>query len=85
MSSPGLKMNISIRKPRTGDKKMISQRDLKFLKTIVTKNPSLMAADIKREYPTVFSNLTDRYIQKCLRDDLKTLSKRATKKPLLTK
>lgn len=84
-SGPGLKVNIPVRKPRTGDKKMISQRDLKFLKTIVIKNPTFTAADIKREYPMVFGNLTDRYIQKRLKEDLKMPSRRAAKKPLLTK
>jgi hypothetical protein len=71
MSGPGLKVNFPIRKPRTDNKKMISQRDFKYLKTIVTKNPTFIAADIKREYPMVFNNLKDRYIQKRLKDNLK--------------
>jgi hypothetical protein len=54
MSGPGLKVNFPIRKPRTDNKKMISERDLKYLKTIVTKNPTFMTKDIKREYPMVF-------------------------------
>ncbi len=54
---------------------MISQRDLKFLKTIVTKNPTFTAADIKIEYPVVFGNLTDKYIQKRLKEDLKMPSR----------
>jgi hypothetical protein len=84
-SGPSLKVNIPFRKPRTGDKNMISQRDLKFLNTIVTKNPTFTAEDIKRKYPTVFGNLTGRYIQKHIMDDLKMPSRRAAKKPLLTK
>ncbi len=48
MSSPGLKVNIPVRKPRTGNKKMTSQGDLKYLKTIVTKNPTFTTTDIKR-------------------------------------
>ncbi len=64
---------------------MTSQRDLKYLKTIVTKNPTLTTTDIKREYLMVFGNLTDRYIQKRLKDDLKMPSRRAAKEPLLMK
>jgi hypothetical protein len=41
--------------------------------------------NIKREYPMVFGNISDRYIQKRLKEDLKMLSRRAAKKPLLTK
>jgi hypothetical protein len=85
MSSPGLKVNIPVRKPRIGDKKMTSQRDLKYLKTIVTKNPTFTTMDIKREYLMVFGNLTDRYIQKRLKDDLKMSSRRAAKELVLTK
>ena len=55
-----------------------------MLKRIIVQNPSFKAADIKRNHPSVFRNLSDRYLHNCLSKRLRMPCRRSTKKPLLT-
>ncbi len=66
-----LNVDIPNKKKRIGGPKKVSKRDLRFLQTSNESTPRC-------------SNLSDRFIQKKLKEDMKMPSRRAAKTPMLT-
>ncbi|KAK4290146.1 hypothetical protein Pmani_002538 [Petrolisthes manimaculis] len=76
---------IPLPKPRLGKKKKTPERTDTLIKRCVIKNPFITSVEIKKEYPELLRNVSERTIRDRLHRDLKLRAHRAARKPYLTK
>ena len=73
-----------LRKKGSGRPRKTSPKADKYLKRLVMTQPSITSKELKLENPQVLGGLSERTIQRRLKDDLGLPAYRAAKKPLLT-
>ncbi|KAK4310639.1 hypothetical protein Pmani_017806 [Petrolisthes manimaculis] len=76
---------IPLPKPRLGKRKKTPERTDTLIKRCVIKNPFITSVEIKKEYPELLRNVSERTIRDRLHRDLKLRAHRAARKPYLTK
>lgn len=72
-------------KPRPGRNKKTSERTDTLIRRSVTKDPFVTAIEIKKDYPELLREVSERTVRHRLHHDLNLRAHRAARKPTLTK
>lgn len=77
--------HVPLPKPRLGKKKKTSDRTDALIKRCVMINPFISSVEIKKDYPELLNNVSERTIRDRLHRDMNLRAHRAARKPALTK